>query len=60
MIFNNYAFKPISMPNGPAAPGVSETHSIGDPVSESYEFNPVVGSFPVGINGENQPQRGGL
>jgi hypothetical protein len=43
-----------------AAPGVSETHSIGDPVSESYEFNPVIGSFPMGINGENQPQRGGL
>jgi hypothetical protein len=60
MIFNNYALSPISMPNGSAAPGVSETYSISDSVSESYEFNPVICSFPMGINGENQPQGGGL
>lgn len=60
MIFNNYALNPISIPNGLAAPGVSKTHSIGDSVSESYEFNAVICSSPMGVDGEDQPQSGGL
>lgn len=37
--------------------GNLETHSIGDTIGESNEFDLVIGSLPVRIQGQDQPQR---
>ena len=37
-----------------------KTHGIGDAVGEPHELNVVAGTLPVGIQGQDQPQGGGL
>lgn len=39
---------------------LGETHSIGYPVRESHELDVVPGTFPVRVQGQHQPQRGGM
>jgi hypothetical protein len=37
-----------------------ETNGVGDAVSEPHKLDVVSGTLPVGIQGQDQPQGGGL
>lgn len=45
---------------GPSHDQARQTHSIGYTVGKSHELDLIVGALPVGVEGQYQPQGGGM